>query len=241
MSSPNKRRKKNDHHASSQPVRGLDFFFGKPKGQEAAKVKTEDANGTANDAGTGSVGNGVGVEGEVLSDEQLARKLQAEWDEQDRIEHASGANAPATIPQTEVDKAPHDELDVDVKPEEQLEDTKDPPINAFSAFGGGKKNTLSLQSAIAEEDSSSYSIPFDQNPLTFSPQAHLPALQKQWKAENGAAPYALLTHCFVLVNTTQSRIKIVDTLVNLLRVLIEGDPSSLLPAVWLATNSISPP
>ncbi|KAK5240405.1 hypothetical protein LTR16_010679, partial [Cryomyces antarcticus] len=40
---------------------------------------------------------------------------------------------------------------------------------------------------------------------------------------------------------TQSRIKIVDTLVNLLRVIIEGDPDSLLPAVWLATNSISPP
>lgn len=52
---------------------------------------------------------------------------------------------------------------------------------------------------------------------------------------------ALLTRCFVLVSGTSSRIKIVDTLVNCLRVIIEADPDSLLPAVWLATNSISPP
>jgi DNA ligase-1 len=50
-----------------------------------------------------------------------------------------------------------------------------------------------------------------------------------------------LTRCFILINSTTSRIKIVDTLVNLLRTIIEGDPSSLLPAVWLATNAISPP
>jgi DNA ligase 1 len=43
------------------------------------------------------------------------------------------------------------------------------------------------------------------------------------------------------VSSTSSRIKIVDTLVNCLRIIIEADPESLLPAVWLATNSISPP
>jgi DNA ligase-1 len=45
----------------------------------------------------------------------------------------------------------------------------------------------------------------------------------------------------VLVNSTTSRIRIVDTLVNTIRLLIEGDPPSLLPAVWLATNAIAPP
>jgi len=43
------------------------------------------------------------------------------------------------------------------------------------------------------------------------------------------------------VNSTTSRIKIVDTLVNFLRIIIEGSPTSLLPAVWLTTNAISPP
>ena len=49
--------------------------------------------------------------------------------------------------------------------------------------------------------------------------------------DEGGATYALLTRCFVLVSGTTSRIKIVDTLVNCLRLLIEGDPDSLLPAV----------
>ena len=113
------------------------------------------------------------------------------------------------------------------------------PINPFA--GLGKKNTLSLQSATADEDTITYDIPFDQSPLTFDPQKYIPELKKQWVTDNGHATYALLTHCFVMVNSTQSRIKIVDTLVNTLRVIIEGDPQSLLPAVWLATNSISPP
>lgn len=40
----------------------------------------------------------------------------------------------------------------------------------------------------------------------------------------------------MLVNSTQSRIKIVDTLVNLLRTIIEGDPDSLLPTVCIYTS-----
>jgi DNA ligase-1 len=45
----------------------------------------------------------------------------------------------------------------------------------------------------------------------------------------------------VLVNSTQSRIKIVDILVNLLRTIIEADPESLRATVWLATNAFAPP
>jgi len=71
--------------------------------------------------------------------------------------------------------------------------------------------------------------------LTFEPAKYIEDLQGHWAAEGGNASYALLTKCFVLVNSTQSRIKIVDTLVNLLRVIIEGDPSSLLPTVRVNT------
>ncbi|EDU49163.1 DNA ligase 1 [Pyrenophora tritici-repentis Pt-1C-BFP] len=104
-----------------------------------------------------------------------------------------------------------------------------------------QKNTLSLQSTASEEDTITANIPFDQSPLEFDPQDYIPDLQKHWVADGGHATYALLTRCFILVNSTTSRIKIVDTLVNLLRTIIESDPGSLLPAVWLATNAISPP
>lgn len=105
-------------------------------------------------------------------------------------------------------------------------------------FGG--KKTLSLQSAGMDEDIITNSIPLDEPPLTFEPSKYLEQLKEHWSKDGGNASYALLTRCFVLVSGTASRIKIVDTLVNCLRLLIEGEPESLLPAVWLATNSISP-
>jgi len=255
MSTPNKRRKKNDHQPSSQPARGLDFFFGKQKQQSENQGVTEAASSTyPSDVPirkeTGQNGN--------LTDEELARKLQAEWDEQDRSQQQptttkiESARDEASILLSAAECDNDDELynktDLDEQEEEETATTlspraettsKEAPRNPFAAIG--KKNTLSLQSATAEEDTITQSIPFDQSPLVFEPHKYIPDLKKQWTIEGGASTYAVLTRCFVLVNQTQSRIKIVDTLVNLLRVIIEGDPGSLLPAVWLATNSISPP
>jgi DNA ligase-1 len=283
MGTPSKRRKKNDHQASSQPVRGLDFFFGKQ--QAAQKEQSNNLGGNEPSKADEGGGRGVLVDGEEkivtanLTDEELARKLQAEFDEQDRLieaERLAGAGG-------EVDRKPEDPTTdrgdreegggAGEKPSKEDEDddqgtgersgdspvqtdvetagpatveaaaapsTNPPTVNPFAAFG--KKNTLSLQSAAAEEDSTSYNVPFDQSPLTFDPQKYIPDLRKQWaQQEGGHITYALLTQGFILINSTQSRIKIVDTLVNLLRTIIEGDPESLLPAVWLATNSIAPP
>lgn len=250
MSTPNKRRKKNDHQASPRAVRSLDYFFGKQKGEDDAKtvdaVRNDDRrNGLA----TGRTG--VAAEEEVLTDEQLARKLQAEYDAENHTSQSgttsgvvhdddTSSNTPTDVKLTErsADLLSH------VDEAATQADTPDPadlmPENTtFVALG--EKATLSLQSTTAGEDTISYAIPFDESPLTFDPQKYIPDLRRQWDPEGGNPTYAILTHCFVLVNSTQSRIKIVDTLVNLLRTIIEGDPESLLPAVWLATNSISPP
>ncbi|KYG40290.1 hypothetical protein M433DRAFT_41420, partial [Acidomyces richmondensis BFW] len=206
MSTPNKRRKKNDYQSSPQSVRSLDYFFGKQQAAQGAK------QGRADDCAYAHVVQDGEGNSEELTDEQLARKLQAEWDAQ------------VSRQQTH---EPHSRFAVEGK-------TQHAPEN-------GKRDTLSLQSIIAEEDRISFTVPFDQSPLLFDPQRYLPSLRKLWDAEGGAVTYAILTHCFVLVNATQSRIKIVDTLVNFIRTMIEGDPESLLPAVWLATNAISPP
>ncbi|KAF7187766.1 DNA ligase 3 [Pseudocercospora fuligena] len=235
MSTPNKRRKKNDHQSPAQPVKSLDFFFGKQREKEDAKP-----NGNLGLKGVNEEEKHVKEPEEGLTDEELARKLQAQWDEEERQEQQNG-NAVATdsVEKTTVEPvAPKDispSQDIKSEPGEEYER----PSNAFAALG--KRNTLALQSATAEEDTVSHDIPFDESPLTFDPQKYIPDLEKQWAPEGGNATYAMLTHCFVLVNSTQSRIKIVDTLVNLLRTLIEGDADSLLPAVWLATNSIAPP
>ena len=83
-----------------------------------------------------------------------------------------------------------------------------------------------------------YAIPLDKDPLQFNPSTDANCATS-WSP--GRTPYAFLTHSFILINSTRSRLKIVDYLVNTLRVVIHHDPESLLPLVWLTTNAIAPP
>ncbi|KAG8987171.1 hypothetical protein FRB90_003563, partial [Tulasnella sp. 427] len=54
------------------------------------------------------------------------------------------------------------------------------------------------------------------------------------------APYSFLTHTFVTLSSTRSRIILVNTQVNTLRLIITHDPTSLLATWYLLSNSISP-
>ena len=83
-----------------------------------------------------------------------------------------------------------------------------------------------------------YAIPLDKDPLQFNPSIDA-SCATSWFP--GKTPYAFLTHSFILINSTRSRLKIVDYLVNTLRVVTHHDPESLLPLVWLTTNAIAPP
>ena len=184
MSSPAKRRKKNDPD-SSQQTRSIESFF---KGQATKQAeKAEKAERTLGDIPKET--------DQTVSDEALARKLQAEWDQEDNNEPSApevSSDAPRSTP-------PIPNGDV-IEPAAKVR----------------KKNTLSLQSSSGTEDTISLSIPFDQSPLTFDSAKYAEELQAHWAAEGGDASYALLTRAFVLANSTTSRIKIVDTLVNFL-------------------------
>ncbi|KAJ4348448.1 uncharacterized protein N0V89_009822 [Didymosphaeria variabile] len=234
MSTPTKRRKKND--GSSQPVRSLDYFFAKHR-QEATKP--------AEGADFKDIGSKDDLNGDqdksTLTDEEYARKLQAEWNEQDQQASMDAPTSSGLDDEPKNATKPETNGDADGEEDSPTLPGQEKPTIESSMDAAPKKNTLSLQSAAAAEDTVSANIPFDQSSLDFDPALYIPNLQKHWAAEGGHATYALLTRCFVLVNSTTSRIKIVDTLVNLLRTIIEGDPESLLPAVWLATNAISPP
>ncbi|KAL2694519.1 hypothetical protein Neosp_001102 [[Neocosmospora] mangrovei] len=229
MPSPTKKRKLNNGNQSAVPVRGLEYFFSKQRQNGSASNKTleaEDKDETTRDAP------------ENLTDEELARKLQAEWDQEVANERQANQTETRSTPSEQNESKSRDESPAasELIPPKAL-----PTMPKPSASGDPKKPTLGLQSAGMAEDTISTSIPLDESPLTFEPSKYIPQLKEHWASEGGNASYALLTRCFVLISGTTSRIKIVDTLVNCLRVLIEGDPTSLLPAVWLATNSISPP
>jgi DNA ligase-1 len=233
MNSPAKRRKKND--GSGQPVRSLDYFFAKQTAKATPKDAPTNAAADAKDTNQDNAG---------LTDEELARKLQEQWDKEDR--ERGQAAEPISSNELYEDPGKPATTAALMGVIEDTRDSKSPVLDSSlnqvpKPAPAKQSNTLSLQSTASEEDTITANIPFDQNPLKFDPQKYIPDLQKHWVIDGGHATYALLTRCFILVNSTTSRIKIVDTLVNLIRTIIESDPSSLLPAVWLATNAISPP
>jgi DNA ligase-1 len=238
MTSPAKRRKKND--GSGQPVRSLDYFFAKQTAKATPKDAPTNAAAIVDEAPTDE-------DTANLTDEQLARKLQEQWDKEDQerrqpeqTKQPASSNEPYEEPEKPATNSAAKDENADVG-RSKLPDAVPNVEEVPKATPVKQKNTLSLQSTASEEDTITANIPFDQSPLEFDPQKYIQELQKHWVTDGGHATYALLTRCFILVNSTTSRIKIVDTLVNLIRTIIESDPSSLLPAVWLATNAISPP
>lgn len=237
MNSPSKRRKKND--GSSKPVRKLDFFFAKQTAKAAAAAANDASSTSTPDAA-------LPVDPSNLTDEEYARKLQEEWDKEARRVPQAQEQPPKEdemLNSSELYRDPTPPVKIEVKENDGKE--PDSPVTSIPIIESGgpnpTSNTLSLQSTATEEDTITANIPFDQSPLEFDPSKYIPGLRKHWTVDGERATYALLTRCFILVNSTSSRIKIVDTLVNLLRTIMESDPESLLPAVWLATNSISPP
>lgn len=226
MASPAKKRKLNTD--AKQPARGLEYFFAKQK-QNAAAPKSQESQAQQDDDSSRR------SKEQELTDEELARKLQAEWDQQDAL--GDQVNAPSTPSESTL----RDDPTTPVTKSGRIASPSTPQTAPATPSKRQGNNTLSLQSVADAEETASASIPLDESPLTFDPSKYIPDLQKAWESEGGSASYALLTRCFVIVGGTTKRIKTVDSLVNCVRLLIEADPSSLLPAVWLATNSISPP
>ena len=244
MSTPTKKRKTNTYKPSPKTIGSLDFFFGKKKEDQGSNKRDCHAPNEQNRNGDNYDRPMLGQEAQGLTDEELARKLQDEWDQQNNVH-----DSPETAATKDVNEGPGRDGDVKGKDSEAVgfdegqvstslrsrqDDQQDK--GSHGEFSYYMKDTLSLQSTAVAEGTVTSTVPFDENPLTFDPSKYLQNLRKQWAEIGGDASYSILIRCFVLVNSTQSRIKIVDTLVNFLRILIEGEPESLLPAVGLLTG-----
>lgn len=72
------------------------------------------------------------------------------------------------------------------------------------------------------------------DPLTFSLQ------ESPWPS-NSAAPFSFLSFTLASLSETRSRIAITNILTNALRTIVQNHPKSLLPAVYMLQNSLSPP
>jgi DNA ligase-1 len=160
-----------------------------------------------------------------IDDEDFARRLAKDYED----EHAH-----ATKPDIDTVSDDSEDLYGQPLPKPPSENpTKQPsPQKLPSDFQPPK---LTLDTTTLEQI---YAIPLDKDPLTFNPLTDAP-IASTWSPN--LTPYAFLTHSFILINSTRSRLKIVDYLVNTLRVITYHDPASLLPLVWLTTNAIAPP
>ncbi|KAH7888551.1 ATP-dependent DNA ligase [Phlebopus sp. FC_14] len=67
-----------------------------------------------------------------------------------------------------------------------------------------------------------------------------PIDKRPWAADS-PAPYSFLVNTLVALSETRSRIAILNSLSNTLRCLLLYHPASLLPALYLLSNSLSPP
>ncbi|KDQ53466.1 hypothetical protein JAAARDRAFT_39145 [Jaapia argillacea MUCL 33604] len=76
--------------------------------------------------------------------------------------------------------------------------------------------------------------PLDVDLAAFDPDAYA------WPP-NAQIPYSFLAHTLSTLVSTRSRIAILNCLTNTLRVVSRVQPSSLLPTLYLLTNSLSPP
>ncbi|KAI6245750.1 DNA ligase [Erysiphe necator] len=229
---PGKRRKLN-----SEPLRAnreISYFFAKQQDNLSGKGSsvTSDDNTKLN----------ITVE---QTDEELARKLQFQWNQQDAelkfTKQENNFGKASESPTLKSNYPLNFETSQLMKISKCVNETKENESSCTISLEAKTDKILCLQSSGLSGDSITSSIPFDENPLKFTPLKYWKEHEKKFFPDDGKASYALLTRCFVLINSTSSRIKIVDTLTNFLRLLIEGEPSSLLPSVWLATNSISPP
>lgn len=237
MSTPTKRRKPNSYKSSPQSVGSLDLFFNKKKNEDSINARHTKTGPPA----THSPEHQSSRKGRGLTDEELARRLQSEWDEEVKAREQDPAVS-CRNPSLESEsyyraRDANNTTNGFFEPRENSSNRQETPkdevplIEQDQAMAKSKKDTLALQSTASAEDAVSCNVPFDENPLTFDPSKYLPELKGHWANQGGDASYGLLTRCFVLVNSTQSRIKIVDTVVNFLRAMIEGDSESLLPAV----------
>jgi len=182
-----------------------------------------------------------------VDDEEFARRLARDYEALDG-EHRNGT--PVMEPDNdgvkmEEVKEEHEDAQENLYGSDalngklKLESTPSAPVKTEPPDPGPPKTKLTLDNPHSRTSIEEiYAIPLDKDPLKFDPSIDAPCA-KSWSPNH--TPYAFLTHAFILINSTRSRLKIVDYLVNCLRVIIHHDPSSLLPLVWLTTNAIAPP
>ncbi|SNX86960.1 related to DNA ligase I [Melanopsichium pennsylvanicum] len=174
----------------------------------------------------------------MQDDEDLARRLHLEWSgEQDQSARKTDDNnqaGPSEYPPRTVSP-----------PDPPSTPSKKPlPISALDSTSKKTPPTPKIVD-LAALDASIQAIKLGEDIFVFDPwsidTSSWPAIVNKDGNLVSTTPYALLTHAFVLISATRSRLAITTLLTNLLRIVRAHDPESLLPTVYLVSNHIAPP
>ncbi|KAK9239954.1 hypothetical protein V1525DRAFT_396429 [Lipomyces kononenkoae] len=208
--------------------RTLDFYF---------------ANRSLNDtpvdstSGVRKLSQSKAENGNEKADEELARKLQAQFDTEYQLLNQSNLSSREIGHRSEYSTTPDATI---YYTENYMPKILESDILAVDADGGEQQPPSSAEAATSKSTAAIFgsiaAIDFTVSSSEFDPNLYLAALKSFVRA-----PYFLLTHLFTQVAATRSRIKIVNGLTNFIRLLMLLDMSALGSAVWLSTNSIGPP
>ena len=172
----------------------------------------------------------------LRDDEEMARRLDREWRQEQGANIAKdlSASSSSAVKLETADKVANNSSS-------QAIDPPKPVGNGTSQSKASSSKIVDLEAL----DASIRSIDLSQDILTFDPHAVDTSFWPTIVSKDGGGtiittPYALLTHAFVLISATRSRLAITTLLTNLLRVIRAHDPESLLPSVYLISNHIAP-
>lgn len=117
-----------------------------------------------------------------------------------------------------------------------------PLVIDVDAEGESSKPPAIQLRRVPKKEVNRHAYPAEVQPLQFAsldvdPVSYLPH-EQPW-LENGA-PYAFLTHALSTLSQTHSRIIIINSLTNCLRTIIAKHPESLLPSLYLLSNTLAP-
>ncbi|KAG6866729.1 hypothetical protein C0991_011388 [Blastosporella zonata] len=133
-----------------------------------------------------------------------------------------GKSAQGSTPVIDVD-ALYDE-------EELVSETAAKPVASESNLSAGQESMLVKLAATSQ--------PLIYDDLTYDPAIQR-TTQKPWPFTS--VPYSFLAHALSTLTQTRSRITITRILTNCLYLIIRYDPQSLLPALYLLSNTLAPP
>ncbi|KAK7202946.1 putative DNA ligase I [Myxozyma melibiosi] len=209
-----KKQKISETRSSASPSKTrntLDFFLKKPKDASGDNDHWKNVQIKETEVQL------LKAEEDVESDEALARRLQQEFDAEMQTDAAADEN--------EVTQDAGADLDLSLPSAEIID----------------SNGTAEEPAAAAPTDHEFYdyidSLDFSTESPVFPLDTHKSFLSSH---HSKSSPYALLSRLFVQLTSTRSRLKILNILTNYLRLLLALDKDSLLPSIWLCTNSLGP-